>query len=150
MKKFLHKMPKNKIKINLNKNPIRMDFFLSLLTVDLERSKGHLGSYTGWTLFTGKNGLKVGGGNVQGIEYIDNLSYGKNLDNDFNNFVNPFYLFEIFNEKGKKFFLEYYANDIQGVLDKAKADVEIAKQAYNEEKEKETEMLTFWTTQKLI
>jgi hypothetical protein len=42
--------------------------------------------------------------------------YGKNLDNPYNNFVNPFYIFDILNEDGKKFFLEYYAEDINIIL----------------------------------
>lgn len=150
MKKFLRSMPKDKIKINLNKNPVKMNFFLSLLTVDVVRSKNHLGSCTGWTLLTGANGLEVGGGNVGGTEYLDHLKYRKNLDNDYNNFINPFYLFEIFNDKGKQFFLEYYADEIKGVLHKAKADAELSKQEFEAEKEKETEILAFWTSQNLI
>ena len=146
MKEFYHAMPKDKVKINWNKKPIRMDLFLSFLTVDVERSNEHLGSSTGWTLLTGQNKLEISGGVVNRVEYLNSLMYGRNLYNDFNNFVNPFYLFEILNEEGKLFFLEYYATEINEVLQKAKANAELAKIEAQAAKEKETETLAFWNS----
>ena len=116
MKQYFKCLPMDKIKINWNKNPIPMDLFLSFLTIETKRSQHFLGSSTGWTQLTGDNDLVITGGIVNRKEYLDHILYGKNLDNPSNNFVNPFYLFEIFNDAGKKFFLDYYAEDISNHL----------------------------------
>lgn len=136
MKKFLQKLPFDKIKINWNKRPIRMDQFLSFLTVDVEVSRNHLGYENGWTRYYGDNGLIVGGGIIRysngSVEYLDSLQYGEKLDNPYNNFVNPFYLFEIMNDEGKRFFLEYYSEDIQKELDSAQKALKLAEEYKNE------------------
>jgi hypothetical protein len=144
MNKFYKSINKDKIEINWNKNPIKMNFFLSFLIVDVERSKEHLGSYNGWTLLKGENGLEIGGGKVRDIEYLNSIRYGKNLDNSYNNFVNPFYLFDIFNEEGKRFFIEYYASEINAILNKTKAESDVAQQKAKTAKEKEKEATEFW------
>lgn len=116
-KAFYDKLDMDKIKINWNKRPIAMKLFLSFLTVDVERSHDHLGSSTGWTLLKNdKLGLKVKGGVYQNIELLDSLEYGKNLGNPYNNYVNPFYLFDIMTEEGKAFFAEYYKTDIEKII----------------------------------
>lgn len=113
MNEILKKLPNDKIKINWNKNPIKMDQFISFLTVGLTRSKKHLGSDTGWTKLYGENNLEISGGIVNGVEYLDSIKYKKNLHNGYNNFVSPFYLFEIMTDEGKDFFVEYYSDDIE-------------------------------------
>lgn len=40
--------------------------------------------------------------------------------------MNPLYLLEIFNDKGKKFFLNYYSEDIEKEFKKASDDLERA------------------------
>jgi len=105
------------IKINWNKNPVKMDLFLSFLTIKVERSYNHLGSFTGWSLLFNKEiKLEIGGGTVKGIEYLNDLKYGEKLDNPYNNYVTPFYLFDILTEEGKKFFLGYYKEEIDKTL----------------------------------
>src|SRR5688572_9885530 len=99
---FYNKLQTDKIKIYWNKNPIRMDLFLSFLTVATERSQKHLGSDTGWTKHFNKEcNLIVSGGIVGNTEYLDSLEYGIKLSNPYNNYVNPFYLFDILTTKGK-------------------------------------------------
>ncbi len=67
---FYDKLQSDKIKINCNKNPIRMDLFLSFLTIDTERNYKHLGVDTGWTeLRNDAHRLIVRGGKVNGVEY---------------------------------------------------------------------------------
>ena len=113
-KEFYHKLDYNKININWNKNPIEMQLFLSFLIIDTERSTDHLGSCTGWTKLTNKkHKLEIGGGVVNGIEYLDSLRYKKGLHNQYNNWVTPFNMFELLTEKGKLFFFEYYEKDIE-------------------------------------
>lgn len=129
MKKFLKKLPMDKIKINRNKKPIRMDLFLSFLTVDLDRPTRHLGDCNGWTRLYGDDNLDVSGGKVGGVEYLDSLKYKSNLDNPYNNYVNPFYLFEIMTSEGQKFFLDYYSDDIQEQLKSASEDLAKALEA---------------------
>lgn len=115
-KEFYSKLKSDKIKINWNKKPIKMDLFLSFLTVTVNESKDHLGSSTGWTRFENEEyKLIIGGGIIQG-HWLDSLQYGTKLDNPYNNYVNPFYLFNILSEEGKKFFVEYYKEDIDIVL----------------------------------
>lgn len=149
MKDFLKKISKDKIKINLNNNPIKMELFQSFLTVDVTRSKEHLGCHTGWTLLKGENNLKIGGGIVNRVEYLNSLEYKKNLNNEYNNFVNVFYLFEILNTEGQQFFLDYYATEINNIILKAKADTELAKQKADEAKESENQILSFWNNYNL-
>ncbi len=100
------KLSCDKIKINWNKNPVKMSEFLSFLTVEVQRSYDHLGATTGWTMLENKEcKLKIKGGVVGSIEYLDGIEYGTNLDNPYNNFVNPFYLFDILSKQGQLFFL---------------------------------------------
>ena len=115
-KEFYSKLPSDKFKINWAENPIRMDMFLSFLTISVLRSKNHLGCRTGWTLHENKEEkLLVGGGVVGGVELLDSLQFGHRLSNPYNNYVNPFFLWEILNDKGRKFFFEYYEDDISEI-----------------------------------
>lgn len=114
---FYNKLQSDKIKINWNKNPIKMDLFLSFLTIKVERSHDHLGSCTGWTkLYNKDRQLVVSGGIIEGVEYLDNLQYGTKLSNPYNNYVNPFFMFDILNTEGKAFFFQYYAEDINTIV----------------------------------
>jgi len=137
MCRFLKKMPGDKVKINWNKSPIEMELFLSFLMVDTTRSNDHLGYTNGWTRLYGDNDLTVGGGRVGGVEYLDNIQYGKNLDNGYNNYVNPFYLFEIMTGEGKEFFLNYYSDEISGAL-------RSASKSLSEAGEYKSELFEFW------
>ena len=127
MEKLIKKLKSDKIKINWNKNPIRMKEFLSFLTVEVDRCTDHLGYSNGWTQYRGGDGLIIGGGIVGDVEYLDRLEYKKNLDNPYNNYVNPFFLFEIMNEDGKKFFLDYYREDIFKILAQEQSKIEASK-----------------------
>jgi hypothetical protein len=118
-------MDKDKIKINWNKKPIEMNLFLSFLTVPVVRSNDHLGYWNGWTKLTNSESkLVIGGGIVNDTEYLDHIEYGKNLDNPYNNYVNPFYLFDILNDDGKRFFINYYKQDIEKMVADAKYGIE--------------------------
>jgi hypothetical protein len=115
--RLYNKLQADKIKINWNKNPIRMDKFLSFLTISVERRYDHLGSSTGWTKLQNKeHELVIYGGVVGIIEYLDSVQYGVKLSNQYNNYVNPFYLFDILTKEGQSFFLEYYANEIDEIV----------------------------------
>lgn len=139
MREFLRDLKEDKIKINWNKKPIKMDLFLSFLTITTTREQDFLGCHNGWTQIKGPNNFVLRGGIIDGVEYLDNIQYGKNLDNPYNNYVNPFYLFEIMTDEGKAFFLDYYKEDIQALLDKCDADAKRTR----EKKERTDE---FWDT----
>ena len=102
-----------------------MDTFLSFLTVETEVPKEDwLGKDSGWTRRIGDNDLLIGGGRVREVElveYLDSIQYGENLDNPYNNYVTPFHLFDIMTDEGKSFFLDYYADEINSILDSARA-----------------------------
>lgn len=118
------KLDKGKIKIKWNKNLIKMDLFLSFLDISLDRSKCHLGSCTGWTkLFNKSKKLVVRGGIVNGVEYLDLIEYGENLDNMFNNFVSPFYLFGILSKEGRDFFMNYYKEIFTVIINDLDSDI---------------------------
>jgi len=110
----------DKIMMAQNKHPIMMNVFLPFLTVECERVKNHIGASTGWTRlkFKEKN-LIVSGGIVGGVEYLDTIQYGKNLGNGYNNYVNPFALFDILTIEGKRFFVDYYKSDIEELIEKS-------------------------------
>lgn len=136
MIKILFKeLDSNKIKISWNKNPIKMELFLSFLTIPVERSYNHLGAFTGWTrLFNDNYNLEIGGGKVNDIEYLDSLKFGKRLSNPYNDYVNPFYLFDIFTLEGKQFFLEYYKSDINELIKDKKIKIEKQEKLIEEQK----------------
>jgi len=121
LKGFYDKLPSDKIKINWNKNPIEMSLFLSFLTVDVKRSYDHLGHGNGWSLLTNDElKLEVGGGFVNGIEFLNDLQFGIKLSNQYNNYVNPFYLFEILTEDGQIYFSNYYKDEIYKLINDQK------------------------------
>ncbi len=132
MNEFLSELENKKININWNENPIKMDVFLSFLTVKVRIGTGHTGYDTCWTKRYGDNGLIIGGGVYKGVEYLDSLMYGEKLQNPYNNYVNPFFLFEILSDEGKKFFLDYYSEDIQKQLNKASSNLKSAQLHMNE------------------
>lgn len=122
--RFYDKLQSDKIKINWNKNPIKMDMFLSFLTIPVERSYDHLGSDTGWTRLNNKeHKLIIGGGIVGNIEYLDTIQYGTKLSNQYNNYVNPFYLSSLLTRQGQAFFLKYYADDIDKIVSAEKDSI---------------------------
>lgn len=138
MEALLKQLDYDKIKINWNDNPIRMDLLISFLTVPVERSYDHLGSTNGWTkVFNEEHKLIICGGKPYqgGVEYIDHIEYGVKLHNRFNNWVNPFFLFPIMTQEGKDFFLDYYKKDIAEVIQKQKDAVSWAKARLKAEKE---------------
>lgn len=111
----------DKIKINWNKNPIEMGKFMSFLTVQTIIVWNHLGSDTGWTRRENKDlNLIVCGGCVNGVEYLDSIQFGAKMQNRYNDFVNPFALFEIMTQEGRDFFFAYYRQDIEDILEKHK------------------------------
>ena len=121
---FYKKLSYDKIKINWNKNPVEMKRFLSFLKVEVERNKDYYGRYTGWTQMYNKGiNLIIGGGIVGGVELLNDLQYGKNLDNQYNNYVSPFFLFNIMTEEGKLFFVNYYKEEIDALVNEWKEDV---------------------------
>ncbi len=117
-KELYEQLPHDKVKINWNKNPVKMDLFLSFLTVPLVKSTDHLGACTGWTLRKNESlKLEISGGIVGGAgEYLENIKFGTKLQNPYNNNVNPFYIFDILNDEGKAFFIDYYRSDIDKVV----------------------------------
>ena len=138
MREFIREISMDKIKINWNKNPIKMELFLSMLTIETRIPDGDwLGKCRGWTEHEGDGDLMIRGGIVKGVEYLDSIIYGKNLHNPYNNYVNPFCLFDILTDEGKTFFLEYHADDINNIINKRKEKADAATKNYNE-------TLKFW------
>jgi hypothetical protein len=114
LKEFHGKLPSNKIKIFQNNNPIKMEKLLSFLTVPTIKIENHLGRCNGWTMRENKElNLIIVGGLVNCVEWIDNIQFGKNLANPYNNYVNPFYLWEIMTKDGLDFFLTYYEEEMK-------------------------------------
>jgi len=129
---FYSKLSADKIKINWNKRPIKMGLFLSFLkdNIELKRSHDHLGSTTGWTKLHDESlKLVIGGGMLGDTEYLDSIQYGTKLDNPYNNYVNPFYLFDILTKEGREFFLNYYKDEIESILTAQKSKIETMEHA---------------------
>lgn len=124
-KELYNKLSDEKIKMNWNRNPIKMNLFLSFLEIDVERTKDHLGYCNGWTqLINKEHKLYIGGGIVKGVEYLDTIRFGNRLCSPYHNYVNPFYLFDILTTEGKKFFVDYYKEDIVEIVSSKVKDVE--------------------------
>lgn len=116
---FAKQMDWDKPKYNRSTR-VKISTILSFLTVETSRKGDWLGKDTGWTRLLGPNGLVIHGAIIAGEEYLGSIQYGKNLHNRYNNYVNPFYLFEIMNNEGKQFFLNLYKDDIDKVISRAR------------------------------
>jgi len=127
-KELYDKLDSDKIQITQNSDPIRMELFMSFLKVPVVKIKDHLGSCTGWTRYENEEiGLVIMGGRVRGVEYLDSIQYKKNLSNKYNNYVNPFFIFDILTKAGRKFFANYYETDILKIISDTKSALEAAK-----------------------
>ena len=125
---FIKEIDGDKYKItSWNKNLIGMDLVKSFMLVPIEKVKDHLGSDTGWTLYKGDEELRIKGGIFRGVEYLESIQYGVKLDNPYNNFVNPFYIFGIISRAGRCFFMNYYKAEIDAILNNKSNTVEILK-----------------------
>ncbi len=134
-KKFYHDLESDKIKINWNKNPIEMNKFLSFLTIPIVLTNDGRRNNL-WTVHENSDHkLIIGGGIVNRVEYLDSLQFGEKLDNSYNNYVNPFYLFPVMNKEGKKFFFEYYQKEITLLKTKTKEYIKQLREEIKEENE---------------
>lgn len=139
---IIKSLKNDKTKINQNKNPVPMQLFLSFLNVEVSKSTDHLGASNGWTEFYNKeHDLIISGGVCDGGHWLHMIQYGKKLQNAYNNYVNPFYLFDIMNDNGKIFFLKYFKEDIYKLIHEQKKTVDFAKRKAKEEAQKYSDML---------
>ena len=135
MKSHLSLFSFKKFKIYSGIKPIEMSVFLSFLRVDLERHR-HVDAYAGWTELHGDNDLIISGCEIRGVEYLDSIQYKENIDNKYNNYVNPFFLFEIMNDEGKAFFLHYYKDEINELMGEQLSKVQSAEEKLKGAEEK--------------
>lgn len=127
-KELYGKLNSNKIEIANNSDPISMELFMSFLKAPVVKIKDNLGSSTGWTRYENEEiGLVICGGRVCGVEYLDSIQYAKNPSNKYNNYVNPFFIFDLLTNDGRKFFANYYKNEILKIISDTKSDLESAK-----------------------
>lgn len=114
--KLIKGMPDN-YGINKTGGVIRMNVLKSFLIVDVKPYNG-LGSDNGWTYYKNDTGtLIIQGGYYKGVEWLDSIKYGNRLQNPYNDFVNLFGIWDILNEEGRKFVIDYYESDLKKVLD---------------------------------
>lgn len=127
-KELYDKLDSNKIGIAQNSDPIRMELFMSFLKVPVVKIKDILGSSTGWTRYDNEeNGLVICGCRICGVEYLDSIQYKKNTSNIYNNYVNPFFIFDLLTNDGRKFFANYYETEILKIISDTKSALEAAK-----------------------
>lgn len=142
---FLKELPCDLTEISQkNKKLIPMNIFLTFLKVDVVRSTQHLGYSNGWTQLSGSNNLVISGGILNGVEYLHNIKFKRNLRSVYNDYVNPFYIFEILKDNGKDFFINFYADEINKLLAKNSLATQNAQQALDIAKRKEEEAIAFW------
>lgn len=132
MEAIISKLGNDKIKISQNKNPIKIETFLKFLNVEVQLSTNNLGYNNGWRERKGDNNLIISSGIIDGVDYLDSIQYGNKLANPWNNFINPFYMFDILNDDGKKFFIDYYKTDINKILNKYEEKLRIANKELEE------------------
>jgi len=126
------KLPHDLIEINWNKKRVKMNLFLSFFSVITDYEC----NCTLWTTRRNRDfNLIIGGGWVNGTEYLDTIQYGTKLQNTYNNYVNPFYIFDLLNESGKQFFIEYYKNEIEALLSKQESLVFQAERKLKEQQD---------------
>jgi len=111
-----------------SKNLIPMDKFLQYLTVKTKLSRKNLGFGNGWReRYNEAEKLVITGGVTRGVEYLDAIQFGEKLQNPYNNYVNPFYLFPLMTSEGKAFFKEIYSDEIKNLIKAAEERVFEAK-----------------------
>jgi len=116
------------IKLNGCKNPIPMEKFLKFLTIKTKLSRKILGGSNGWTeRYNEAEKLVITGGVMRGVEYLDAIEFGEKLQNPYNNYVNPFYIFHLMTSEGKAFFTRHYSDEIKKLIKGAKENVVEAK-----------------------
>ena len=137
-KEFWGKLDYDKFKINRTpiERLIQMDLFLSFLAVPVVKSHDHLGCSNGWTLRKNEDHyLLISGGIMHGGERLDTIQFGNKLSNLYNNYVSPFYIFDILTKDGQLFFLEYYKKDIEQLLGEQERLIEYRKKQVENELE---------------
>lgn len=69
--------------------------------------------FMGWGRYVSDCGtLIIGTACFDGGEWLDTVQHKINTNNPYNNFVNAFAYWELLNDKGKSFWLDYYKNEI--------------------------------------
>jgi hypothetical protein len=116
-KKFCIEMPLDSIGVHMKNRQIRMDDFISFLSIDMERIKsGFLGDCTGWTRLENKdNGIIITGGIVKGIEYLESIQREGNYHNNYNNYCTPLNILDLLTNCGVRYFIEYYEPEIRQI-----------------------------------
>ncbi len=66
---------------------------------------------------------------------MDSIQYGKNLQNPYNNYINPFLLGDILTDEGHNFFIEYYQEDIMNLIDEKEKSIDFHAKKLASEKE---------------
>lgn len=126
-----------KIEFNWNKHPIKIEDFLNMITIPVESNTECLGYYNGWRSYENKDhNLIIRGGIVSGHGcLLESIQYGKNLNNPYNNYVNPFLLNHILSNDGHNFFIEYYKDDIMKLIEEKEGAVDFHAKKLASEKE---------------
>lgn len=111
---------------NHNSRLIEMNKFLSFLTFKTERRYDCLGSCNGWTEHRNDDmQCIISGGIYKGVQYLDRIQFGVKLANVWNNYVNPFYLFDYMTKEGRSFFIDYYKYDIDKIIENQKLKIKV-------------------------
>ena len=109
------------------KNPIPMEKFLQFLTVKTKLSSRLRGN-SGWReRYNESENLVITGGIMRGVEYLNTIEFGEKLQNPYNNYVNPFYIFPLMTSEGKAFFKELYRDEIKKLIKGLNENVVAAK-----------------------
>jgi hypothetical protein len=144
VKDFYKLLPIAKIEANLNPYPIKMELFISFLTIKLKRKLNCLGSINGWTKLENiENSLIIQGCKSNGVEYLDSIESKKNPTNKHNDYVNPFSIFELLSKKGKLFFFRYYMSEISQHTSHVEDDIKFLGHKLKEQKKYLQELNTF-------
>jgi hypothetical protein len=112
---FYSKLNGEKFKFTLiNENLIKMNLFLSFLTIPLTEPEHITRNYT--RRRNDELGLILGGTVFFEDEFLGSIEFGDKLENKYNNFVSPFYIFHLLNKEGQAFFVNYYKEDIEKII----------------------------------
>ena len=102
-----------------------------------------MGSDTGWTKLENEEmKLVICGGIINNIEYLDSLQLGEKIANPYNNYINPFYLWEILSKKGLTFFHAYYKDEMEAEIARLSTKIEATKEKLFQLEENYNEITT--------
>lgn len=116
------------------KNPIKMSDFLSYLTVPYEKRPHWSGDRLSTLYVNEEHKLRINGVIISGVEYLNHITYKSGMEGGISNMVNPFYIFHILSDEGKRVVSSHYKEDLKKVVEQKVSEVQLKQTSLDKSK----------------